>query len=84
MTGDPAAHRDSESGSVPQTQDIFEVVGETQASAKGRGSCARWEGHTRSSCRETSRSPRGRKGNTCDRRREGGKDGGTGGDSGGS
>ena len=33
MTEDPAAHRDSESGSVPQTQDLFEVGGETQAAA---------------------------------------------------
>jgi hypothetical protein len=69
----------SESGSVPHTQYLFEVVGETQAAAEGCGSCDRWEGRTRCSCRETKRSPRGRKGNTGERRRERGKDRGTGG-----
>ena len=61
-----------ESGSV-QTQDLVEVVGETKAAAEGCGCCA-CEGRTRCSCRETRRSPRGRKGNTGERRRERGKD----------
>ena len=84
MTGDPAALRKgsggrSESSSVPQTQYLFEVVGDTQAAAEGCGSCARCEGRTRCSRRETRRSPRGRKGNTGERRRERGKNRGTGG-----
>ena len=84
MTGDPAALRKgsggrSESGSVPQTQYLFEVVDDTQAAAEGCGSCARCEGRTRCSRRETRRSPRGRKGNTGERRRERRKDRGTGG-----
>ena len=66
-----------ESGSV-QTQDLVEVVGETKAAAEGCGCCA-CEGRTRCSCRETRRSPRGRKGNTGERRRERRKDRGTGG-----
>ena len=57
----------SESGSV-QTQDLFEVVGETKAAAEGCGCCAWCEGRARCSCRETRRSPRGRKGNTGERR----------------
>ena len=71
--------RGESSGSVPQTQDLFEVGGETKAAAEGCGCCAGWEGRTRCSCRETRRSPRGRKGNTGERRRERGKDRGTGG-----
>ena len=47
----------SESGSVPQTQDLFEVVGEMPAAAEACGCCARCEGRTRCSGRETSRGP---------------------------
>ncbi len=83
MTVDPTAPRGrrdwrwwgrSESGSG----------GEARAAAEGRARSSRWEGHTRCSCRDAGRRPRGRKGNTCDRLREGGKDGGTGGGRGGS
>ena len=77
--GGIVGRKSSESGSVPQAQDLFEVGGETKAAAEGCGCCAWCEGRTRCSGRETRRSPRGRKGNTGERRRERGKNRGTGG-----
>ncbi len=71
----------SERGRGIHAQDSGEGVGETLAAAEGRGGGCRWEGHTRCSCRETSGDSRGRKGNTGERRREGGKEDGTGGGS---
>ncbi len=66
--GDIMGRTRSESGSVPQTHDLFEVGGETKAAAEGCRCCAWCEGRTRCSCRETRRSPRGRKGNTGEHR----------------
>ena len=68
----------SERGRGIQAQDSGEGVGETLAAAEGRGGGCRWEGHTRCSCREARRSPRGRKGNKGDRLREGWGTGGLG------
>ena len=74
----------SESGSVPQAHDLFEMGGETKAAAEGCECCAWGEGRTRCSCRETRRSPRGRKGDTGERRRAREKDRGSVGGRGGS